>query len=92
MPRMELPKANNTNIERLLMNNVAKQWFTNARAVMDRIEQTQTGNIHRAAEESFRQGGAGVHAGVCDVRVDDRVHDCRDSGRARREVVYSSVA
>src|SRR4029078_7051104 len=33
-----------------MMNSVAKQWLTNARAVMDRIEETQTENIRRAAE------------------------------------------
>src|SRR3954469_21558067 len=33
-----------------MMNSVAKQWLTNVRAVMDRIEQTQTENIRSAAE------------------------------------------
>ena len=32
------------------MSNVAKQWLSNTRAVMDRIEQTQIPNIRKAAE------------------------------------------
>src|SRR5256714_1648224 len=32
------------------MSNLAQQWLSNERSVMDRIEQTQIANIHRAAE------------------------------------------
>src|SRR5437764_3452151 len=33
-----------------MINSLANQWLENARAVMDRIEQTQAENIRRAAE------------------------------------------
>ena len=49
------------------MSNVAKQWLTNTRAVMDRIEQTQMANIQRAAEVMADSIGAGrwVHTFGC---------------------------
>ena len=50
-----------------MMNSVAKQWLANARAVMDRIEQTQTENIRRAAEvmADSIEAGRWVHTFGC---------------------------
>jgi uncharacterized phosphosugar-binding protein len=49
------------------MNTLATQWLDNARAVMDRIQETQTGNIRRAAEAMADSIGAGrwVHTFGC---------------------------
>jgi uncharacterized phosphosugar-binding protein len=49
------------------MNHLASQWLANARSVMDRIEQTQTENIRRAAEvmADSIQAGRWVHAFGC---------------------------
>src|SRR5215210_6048281 len=67
MLRIVLPKASNTYFQPLLMTNVAKQWLTNARAVMDRIEQTQTENIRQAAEvmADSIEAGRWVHVFGC---------------------------
>jgi uncharacterized phosphosugar-binding protein len=50
-----------------MMNNLATQWLNNARAVMDRIEQTQTENIRRAAEvmADSIEAGRWVHVFGC---------------------------
>ena len=49
------------------MHTLAKQWLDNARAVMDRIELTQTDNIRRAAEAMADtiQAGRWVHTFGC---------------------------
>ena len=49
------------------MNTLATQWLPNARAVMDRIEQTQTDNIRRAAEvmADSIEAGRWVHTFGC---------------------------
>ena len=49
------------------MNNLAKQWLDNSRAVMDRIEKTQMVNIRRAAEvmADTIQAGRWVHTFGC---------------------------
>src|SRR3954470_20437195 len=49
------------------MNNLAKQWLSNARSVMDRIEQTQAENIRRAAEvmADSIEAGRWVHTFGC---------------------------
>src|SRR3954471_15070022 len=50
-----------------MTNSVAIQWLTNAREVMDRIEQTQTENIRRAAEvmADSIEAGRWVHVFGC---------------------------
>src|SRR3954471_20210888 len=50
-----------------MMNSVAQRWLTNARAVMDRIEQTQAENIKRAAEAMADsiEAGRWVHTFGC---------------------------
>src|SRR3954453_14638063 len=50
-----------------MMNSVAQRWLTNARAVMDRIEQTQAENIRRAAEvmADSIESGRWVHTFGC---------------------------
>jgi uncharacterized phosphosugar-binding protein len=49
------------------MDNVAKQWLTIARAMMDRPMQTQTENVHHAAEVTADSNEAGrcVHTYGC---------------------------
>jgi len=49
------------------MNKLATEWLNNARAVMDRIEQTQTENIRRAAEvmADSIEAGRWVHVFGC---------------------------
>src|SRR5512136_2189790 len=49
------------------MSTVAQQWLANTRAVMDRIEQTQLGNIRKAAETMADsiQAGRWVHTFGC---------------------------
>lgn len=49
------------------MSNLATQWLTNSRAVLDRIEQTQMSNIRRAAEvmADSIQAERWVHAFGC---------------------------
>ena len=49
------------------MNTLAKLWLDNARAVMDRIEETQSGDIRRAAEVMADSIAAGrwVHTFGC---------------------------
>jgi uncharacterized phosphosugar-binding protein len=49
------------------MNSLATQWLNNARAVMDRIEQTQMDNIRRAAEvmADSVEAGRWVHVFGC---------------------------
>ena len=49
------------------MNNLAKQWLDNSRAVMDRIEKNQMDNIRRAAETMADtiQAGRWVHTFGC---------------------------
>src|SRR3954462_13332479 len=49
------------------MTSLATQWLTNARAVMDRIEQTQMENIRRAAEVMANsiEAGRWVHTFGC---------------------------
>lgn len=49
------------------MSNLAKQWLNNARAIMDRIAQTQMDNILRAAEvmAGSIQAGRWVHTFGC---------------------------
>lgn len=49
------------------MNNLANQWFDNARAVMDQIRQTQSENIRRAAEvmADSIEAGRWVHTFGC---------------------------
>jgi len=46
---------------------LAKQWLNNVRTIMDRIEQTQTGNIRKAAEvmADSIQAGRWVHTFGC---------------------------
>jgi len=46
---------------------LAKQWLNNVRTIMDRIEQTQTGNIRKAAEvmADSIQSGRWVHTFGC---------------------------
>src|SRR5215475_15280925 len=50
-----------------MMNTLATQWLNNTRAVMDRIEQTQTENIRRAAEvmADSIEAGRWVHTFGC---------------------------
>src|SRR5436853_3161291 len=49
------------------MKNLALQWLANTRAVMDRIEQTQMGNIRQAAETMADsiEAGRWVHTFGC---------------------------
>ena len=49
------------------MKSVASQWLDNARAVMDKVEQTQTENIRRAAEvmADSIEAGRWVHVFGC---------------------------
>ena len=49
------------------MNKLATQWLDNAKAVMDRIQETQTANIRRAAEAMADSIAAGrwVHTFGC---------------------------
>src|SRR3954470_2243108 len=49
------------------MTSLATQWLTNARAVMDKVEQTQTENIRRAAEvmADSIEAGRWVHTFGC---------------------------
>jgi uncharacterized phosphosugar-binding protein len=53
--------------ELLMEKNLAGKWLNNARAVMDRIEQTQTENIRRAAEvmADSIEAGRWVHTFGC---------------------------
>jgi uncharacterized phosphosugar-binding protein len=50
-----------------MINTLANQWLNNTRAVMDRIEQTQTENIRRAAEvmADSIEAGRWVHTFGC---------------------------
>src|SRR3982750_4652112 len=60
-------KINGTTGRATKMKNLATQWLANTRAVMDRIEQTQTENIRRAAEvmADSIEAGRWVHTFGC---------------------------